>query len=74
MNELSSITPAAHHSALFFIQSGMTLDFWSCKINWELIWKLDVDTKNFSKLLEFLPVKINLNSYFSSVGIKIESW
>ena len=74
MKESSSIAPDAHHSALFFIHVGITFIFSSFKIDWEFIWKLDVDTKNFSKLLVFLPVKINLNSYSPSFGIKIDSW
>ncbi len=73
MNELSSMSPAAHHSALFLIQSGITFVFSFFKIELELIWKSDLETTKFSKFLEFLPVKINLISYCSSVGIKIDS-
>ena len=74
MKASSSIAPAAHHSALFLIQFGMMSVFSLLKIDWELNSKLDVDTRKISKLLEYWPVKINLNSYSSSVGIKIDSW
>ena len=57
MNELSSMSPAAHHSALFLIQSGITFVFSFFKIELELIWKSDLETTKFSKFLEFLPVK-----------------
>ena len=74
MKASSLIEPAAHHSALFLIQFGMMFVFSLFKIDWELISKLDVDTRKFSKLLEYWPVKINLNSYSPSVGMKIDSW
>ena len=35
--------------------------------------KVEDAYQSFSKLLEYWPVKINLNSYSSSVGIKIDS-
>jgi len=58
MKASSSIAPAAHHSALFLIQFGMMSVFSLLKIDWELNSKLDVDTRNISKLLEYWPVKL----------------
>ena len=43
--------PSAHHPALFLIQTGIKLILSCFKIDWELIWKSDVDTKNVSKLI-----------------------
>ena len=74
MKASSSIAPDAHHSALFLIQFGIVLVVSLVKMDWELISKFDVDTRKFSKLLEYWPVKINLNSYSPSVGMKMDSW
>ena len=74
MKESSSIEPSAHQPALFLIQSGIILVFSGFKRDLDLIWKSDVEIIKFSKFSEFLPVKINLISYCSSVGIKIDSW